>query len=296
MKNLLQHANIKFSNAIAVLSEKNCMTYRELDRWADSLAPEISKRNQNCIALETGPTASDLILLWAVWRAGKTVGLINTRFPKAIITQQTKFLNSLRLKSAVTVLFTSGSNAAPKAVVHTHANHYYNALGSQTNIPLKVGDRWLLSLPLYHVSGLSILYRCCLAGATLVIPSKDKTLIQNIHDYKITHISLVPTQLYRLLQDKKNIPILCRLKAILLGGGPIPAELIHTAIKFKLPIYLTYGLTETASQVATSSSKNRSAGKIFAVRTLPYRQVKFASDGEILVRGKILSPRYVTKN
>ena len=72
----------------------------------------------------------------------------------------------LPLRQPVTIVFTSGSTGRPKAAQHTFGNHYYSALGSNANIALSVGDRWLLSLPLYHVGGISIVFRCLLAGAT----------------------------------------------------------------------------------------------------------------------------------
>src|SRR5918998_4359752 len=66
-----------------------------------------------------------------------------------------------------TIVFTSGSAGAPKAALHTFGNHFFSAAGSNANIPLEPGDRWLHSLPLYHVGGLSILFRCLLSGATV---------------------------------------------------------------------------------------------------------------------------------
>ena len=184
------------------------------------------------------------------------------------------------------MLFTSGSTSEPKAVVHTYGNHYYNAKGSNENIPVRPGDRWLLSLPLYHVSGLGVLFRTMIGGGTVVVPDKKEVLISAIKNYRVTHISLVTTQLYRLLQNSQNIPTLRKLKAILLGGSAIPANLIALAKKYKLPVYISYGLTEMTSQVATSS-KPCSAAKI-----LNYRQLKIAKDGEILVKGKTLFAGY----
>ena len=74
------------------------------------------------------------------------------------------------LDRRATVVFTSGSTGAPKAALHSFGNHYSNALGSNANIPLVPGDRWLHSLPLYHVGGLSIVFRCLLAGAAVALP------------------------------------------------------------------------------------------------------------------------------
>ncbi|MDD9982578.1 MAG: AMP-binding protein [Gammaproteobacteria bacterium] len=78
------------------------------------------------------------------------------------------------LDRPATIVFTSGSTGVPRAVLHTCGNHYYNALGSNTNLPLTTGDRWLLNLPLHHVAGLGILFRCLLTGAAVVLPGKQR--------------------------------------------------------------------------------------------------------------------------
>ncbi|MEW5995920.1 MAG: AMP-binding protein, partial [Candidatus Zixiibacteriota bacterium] len=94
-----------------------------------------------------------------------------------------------------TIVATSGTTTIPKAVLHTFANHYFNALGSNENIELQPGDRWLLSLPLYHVGGIGILFRTMLAGATVVVPDRNEDVASCISRYSLTHLSLVPTQL-----------------------------------------------------------------------------------------------------
>ncbi|MBF0512429.1 MAG: AMP-binding protein, partial [Candidatus Omnitrophica bacterium] len=87
----------------------------------------------------------------------------------------------------VTVIATSGSSGEAKAAVHTWGNHFYSAQGSNEIIPLTSTDRWLLSLPLYHVSGISITVRCISYGAGLVIVN-DSDLMQGIERAKATHI------------------------------------------------------------------------------------------------------------
>ena len=136
--------------------------------------------------------------------------------------------------------------ATPKAAVLTFANHYHSAIASNRNIRLAPGDRWLLSLPLYHVAGLGVLFRCLLSGAAVSVPEAGESLPEAIGRYGATHASLVTTQLYRLLQEDAGIAALQSLKAILLGGGPMPECLIRQGMALGLRLYTSYGLTETA--------------------------------------------------
>lgn len=199
----------------------------------------------------------------------------------------------LSLQQDATIIYTSGSSGEPKAALHSLGNHHYSAIGSNLNISLSKGDRWLLSLPLYHIAGLAILFRTLISGASIVIQDSRLSITENIERFKVTHISLVSTQLYRLLQDEYSIKTLRSLKVILLGGGRISESLLKKSIENGLSIYTTYGSTELASQVCTTGNGGtldllQTAGKI-----LKYRQMKLAADGEILLKGKTLFKGYV---
>jgi o-succinylbenzoate---CoA ligase len=188
-----------------------------------------------------------------------------------------------------TIIFTSGSTGAPKAALHAFGNHYYSALGSNANITLRPCDRWLHSLPLYHVGGLSILFRCLLAVATVALPLPGTSPGESIASLGATHVSLVSTQLSRLLRESADLG---RLQAVLLGGGPVPPSLVDEALARGLPLHTSYGLTEMASQVTTtppgaSLEELRTAGRV-----LPNREVSISESGEILVRGETLFAGY----
>jgi o-succinylbenzoate---CoA ligase len=190
---------------------------------------------------------------------------------------------------SATIIFTSGSSGVPKAALHTFGNHYYSALGSNANIALQPGDRWLHSLPLYHVGGLSILFRCLLAGATVALPQPGSSPGESITSLGATHVSLVSTQLSRLLRESADLG---RLQAVLMGGGPVPPSLVDEALAHELPLYTSYGLTEMASQVTTTPpgacpEQLRTAGRV-----LPRREVSVSERGEILVRGETLFAGY----
>ncbi len=187
-----------------------------------------------------------------------------------------------------TLVFTSGSAGEPKAALHSFANHWASAVGANRNIPLRRGDRWLLSLPLWHVGGLAVLFRCLQAGAAVVLPARGETLAEAVETCDVTHVSLVATQLYRLLQDKRGRVALRRLHAALLGGGPLPAPLLAEAVALGARLVTSYGSTETCSQASATRPGDHPEALRTAGRALPFREIAVAAGGEILVRGRTL--------
>ena len=192
------------------------------------------------------------------------------------------------------IIHTSASTGVAKAAVHSIANHWYSALGSNENIPFGPGDSWLLSLPLYHIGGYAILLRSLISGGAVAIGHADDTISLSMQKFAVTHLSVVPTQLYRLLSDSKSTEGLRRLKAVLLGGSPAPKSLIDDAIRHNIPLYLSYGSTEMSTQITTSSSPisnwTQNSGKL-----LPYREIKTAENGELLVKGPCLFQGYLSE-
>jgi O-succinylbenzoic acid--CoA ligase len=211
--------------------------------------------------------------------------------------QSKNILPSLYLKQEATILFTSGSGGKPKAVLHTLGNHYFSAKGSNRNISLAPGDRWLISLPFYHVAGVAICFRALLAGAACVIADNNEPLEKQIERFKITHCSLVPTQLQRMLDNKVHQENWRLLKAVLLGGSRWSPVLVKKALHMGLPLYTSYGSTEMCSQITTTAASDelrqnpKSSGKL-----LPYRELKVDQNGEILVNGRTLCKGYVEED
>ncbi len=187
-------------------------------------------------------------------------------------------------------VYTSGSSGPPKPALLSYGNLVFNALASNENIDVGPGTAWLLSLPLYHVGGLGIVFRCLLDGGCIAIPEPKESLADAINQYDVTHVSLVATQLYRLLRDETD---LSRLKAILLGGSAMPEGLVRKALGLNLPIYTSYGMTEMASQITTtrkgdSSEKLHSSGTPLRAQTL-----RISAIGEIEVTGDTLFQGYL---
>jgi O-succinylbenzoic acid--CoA ligase len=274
-----------------------------------------------------------IALYLGVIRAGATACFINTRLPRAAVLSQIHQLGcqqvisylqdpaapdlaglrvhhpsvllapreqatgerswKVQLDQPATIVFTSGSTGEPKPAVLSYGNHYYSARGSNLNIRLASHDRWLMTLPLYHVGGLGVVFRCLLSGATMVIPEPGQTLEYSQGFYAITHLSMVPTQLIRLLRLPEMPASFGQVKAIVLGGGPIPASALVEALRRGWPVLSSYGLTEMASQVCTVSPLAPPAQRMNAGAPLRYRQVRISPEGEIEVRGETLFMGYL---
>ncbi|MCL1148283.1 o-succinylbenzoate--CoA ligase [Shewanella marinintestina] len=200
---------------------------------------------------------------------------------------------------AVNAILTSGSSGTPKAAAHSLANHIASASGSKELIELTASDSWLLSLPLFHIGGLAILNRCALAGACVVFEDKNLSLAKQLVRDEISHLSLVSAQLQLLLvtsNDESKIETgvdndcLAQVKAMLLGGGAISANLLAELAKRDINAYTSYGMTEMASQITTGIAlADGSSGKLLSDRELKIM------DGEIWVKGKSLFLGYLTK-
>lgn len=175
---------------------------------------------------------------------------------------------------------TSGSTGLPKAAVHTCAAHLASAQGVLALIPFTAQDDWFLSLPLFHVSGQGILWRWLLAGARITVRQKAP-LEQALAG--CSHASLVPTQLWRLLND--NVPV--SLKAVLLGGAAIPVELTQQARERGVRSWCGYGLTEFASTVCAKEAD----GKPDVGYVLPGREVKIVGE-EVWLRAASMASGY----
>lgn len=149
------------------------------------------------------------------------------------------------------IAFTSGTTGRPRPVTLTSGNLFSSACGSAFRLGVRRSDRWLCCLPMYHVGGLAPIYRSVLYGTTVVVQEgfeADATL-EALCTHDVSCVSLVPTMLGRLL-DAGEPPD--SLRFVLLGGAPIPEDLVERCENRGVPVHPTYGTTETASQVATA--------------------------------------------
>lgn len=185
----------------------------------------------------------------------------------------------LTLAQPATIFFVEGRGGARRAVLHSLGNHYYSALGSNRNLPVRSGDTWLWSVPIHRVGGFQILFRCFLGGAAVSVPAAGVA-------HPVTHVTLAPAQLRRWLRASDAAPAVAWPRYILVDGGGLPEDVLAGARRRGSTVLQSYGSTEMTSQIAAVRPLEPSlARRMTAGRPLPYREVRVAEDGEILVRG-----------
>lgn len=290
----------------AVEADDGAATYAELDAAASATARRLAGLGvgRGDRVASTLAAGLDLVtLVHAVARVGAALVPLNTRLSEPerraqrehaaarVVLSELPAGDQAELESdgsldpgAVrAVVHTSGSAGRPKAVELTNANLHAGAAASAAHLGTEPGDRWLCVLPLFHVGGLAITIRSALDRATVVVYESFDAgrVLGALEGGQITLVSLVPTMLARLRDaGLERAP---SLRALLLGGGPSPPELVQWAHALGLPVLPTYGMTETASQVATAGPGEPGA------RPLAGAELSIGAGGEILVRGPMVA-------
>jgi O-succinylbenzoic acid--CoA ligase len=213
------------------------------------------------------------------------------------------------------IIHTSGTTGTPRGAMLTVGNFWWSAIGSALNVGLREDDRWLAPLPLFHVGGLSIVLRSAIYGTAAEIHDGfDAARVNEALDSgKVSMISVVAVMLQRMMDERADRPYPPSLRFVLLGGGPAPETLLERCSRSGVPVALSYGLTETSSQVATLAPGEAVRRPGSAGRAIYPNELRIASlpgsgarrraagesespppgeEGEILVRGPVVMKGY----
>jgi o-succinylbenzoate---CoA ligase len=279
----------------------NDLSYADLLVRADSIARRLAGRGVrrgDRVAIALPPGDDFCIALHACFRLAAVAVPVDVRLraaERAQIAEGAKELvdgpviatedQDVRLEAlhdtnaTAVVVHTSGTSGAPRPIELTYGNWLWSAQGSSVALGLDPEERWLCTLPLAHVGGLSIVIRSAIHQTTAIVHERfdaDRVVDALMDRDGPTMVSVVPTTLQRLLDaGLRNPP---RLRWALLGGAPITTALQGRAAANGVPVAPTYGMTEACSQVTTNGAP------LFCTR------VRLAEDGEILVSGPTVSP------
>jgi len=205
---------------------------------------------------------------------------------------------SHRADHIAAIIYTSGTTGQPKGAMLTLSNFWWSATGSALNLGVNEDDRWIACLPLFHVGGLSIVFRSAIYGTRVVVHEGFDAREVNSEIHRgATLVSVVSVMLERMLDDPDNREFPTTFRCALLGGGPAPRILLERCSHAGIPVAPTYGLTETCSQAATlspadSERKLGSAGKPLHPNEIRIDAARSGDEGEILVRGPIVMAGY----
>lgn len=215
-------------------------------------------------------------------------------------------LNALELglaeEETAVILYTSGTTGQAKGVMLSFKNLTASALAANSILQQTSSDRWLASLPFYHVGGFSIFIRAFLFGASVIIPDslKQEEIVSSLHKYNPTLVSFVSTTLRRMLNEQ--IKVNNGLRFVLLGGGPIEDTLCSHALEMGWNIIKVYGSTESAALVTAINLKLQkdtlsSAGKPLGNNKISIidkngMELTAYQQGEIVISGDSLARQY----
>ena len=300
--------NSAYANQVALRnSQGDPFTWAELAEKINQVEAFLLQQGvtaQSAVAFCGKNSEQILFLYLAVIQLGAKILGINPAFPQEKREElcrmygvgfcyQTEDIHYLAVKAlpehnadftkAATMTLTSGSTGLPKAVVHNVSAHLANAEGVCALMNFGKDQSWLLSLPLYHVSGQGIVWRWLYAGATLVLPKED--FYQSIG--YVSHVSLVPTQLQRWFDYLTEYPQPIQTQAVLLGGTQIPVKLTQVLSELGIRSYSGYGMTEMASTVFAKQSD----GKVGVGQPLLGREFKLVNE-EVWLKGAGLAMGY----
>ncbi len=306
----LDHSARTRPEAPALADARGALTYAELRRRAGAVAAELAAQGAgpgDPVAVDLPAGIDHAVALHGAILAGAVVQSLPRSgregvpiAPGAVVADEDLVERALSageqwpavhrpLAGPMTRVLSSGTTGEPKPIELTGGNHLWSALASGANLGVEREDNWLCCLPLNHVGGLTILVRSALYGTAATIHDGFEVdrVAAAIAGGEVTIVSLVSTQLVRLLEAGAPVEL---PRLLLLGGGPVPADVLAEALDRGATVVQTYGLTEACSQVCTLHPSEARARAGSAGRPLLGVEVRVEGE-EILVRGPIVAPR-----
>jgi len=279
----LQQAATEYPHAIALLQAGNRLSFAELIDDSRHLAGQLAHRSGTVIE------AGDSLHLA---RHAYACSFQNWPFFPVDRSNSIQEINQ-PLSDVALIIATSGSEGKPRAVLLSNAQLDTAAANSNACLPLHPGDLWLNCLPLYHIGGQSILWRCARAGTTVLLHDGfvAEQVAADLATQPVTHISLVPAMLALLLDLGAKPP--ASLRVALIGGAALSRPLYDKAVATGWPLYPSYGMSETAAQFSTFNPADGVWHEGLVGRTMPGHDIRTGDDGRLLVRGPQVMTSYL---
>jgi O-succinylbenzoic acid--CoA ligase len=300
---------------IAVVGPDAAWSYAELEARVDARAQALGAEPAGetvqpggggpsaprVVSTTVSPDVASIVELLALWRLGRVPAPLNARLSGAEHSAARVQLASTSVPPGTqVVLWTSGTSGRPRGIALSWGNLEAITRASHERLGLTADDVWVASLSPAHVGGLVLIVRALLLGGTLLVPGPiDAASLSELLDIGMgatapgttvpTHVSLVPTQLHRILEVRGSRRAPSGLRCALIGGAHAPATLVARAVNAGWPLALTYGATEMSSQIATAPPDlvRVKAGTVGS--PMDGVEIMVTPAGEIRVRGRTLA-------
>lgn len=285
--------------AIGLRTDQRSFSFAELAQAAAQRmrAAELQQPLHLPYVLDGTSTFDTVITLYALLQLRRPALLLH---PKLTPSERSGALRAVERGAATLpgdaalIVLTSGTTGEPRAAVLSRGALLASAAASAANLGWLDGDCWLLAMPIARVGGLSILTRCLIARRTVALAAGfDAVQLPGfIERHRVTIASLVPAMLAKVLDANPRWTPPAHLRVVQIGGAAAPSTLLERAARRGVPIVVTYGCTETCSQVVVTPYELRfDAARCGAGRPLPGAQVRVV-DGHIEVRGPMRMAGY----
>ena len=316
----------------AILYNNEEITYRTINSLVNKTSYFLNEKGvkeNDIVALLFSNSLEFIITLFSLWEIGAVPVPLNIKLSEKELNEQVEFLKpqlsikekslshlSLQGKSitfslndlpdsknkitqhkfstdkTALILFTSGSSDKPKAVMLGFNNLIQSALIGNKVLKQTNKDRWLASLPFYHIGGFSIVFRTLFFGASLIIPASlsNEDLKDSINHHRPTLASLVSNQLKKFVDENFVPPV--ELRMVLLGGGFFDTDLILKAITQGWKIAKVYGSTETSSFVSFMNTNEVRKKPEASGKAVQPNKIIITGDGEIAVESPAVMKGY----
>ena len=310
---------------LALESPDGCWTGEALDELVGGHADRLARLGVGAGStheFRAHPTLDSVAELLACWRLNATAAPVHPALSSGRAEgrgEQPRPTTVGGGERSVAIIRTSGTVGPSRRVAISLENALASVRATKQHLGLTSSDSWMASLTPAHIGGLMIIVRAVVLGCRVVVgpavtSRRGPPDVRYITDvisgaYRgskksatghseaaglsggapASHVSLVPTQLARLLDTWGDHPPPASLRCVLVGGANAPSALVERALESGWPIALTYGMTETTSQVATATPKQVRAKPGSVGKPLPGAKVRVSGEGEILVRGPTLA-------
>ena len=288
----LQHAATLHPDALALINDGENYTFAHLFASCCLLGEQIPAARS---ALIDSGTSSQLARhAYACSLANRPFWPVDRTHEAPLAHHRTSPEHPLPYPDTRLIISTSGSEGKQRAVMLGNVQLDAAATASNKCLQLKPGDLWLNCLPLYHIGGQAILWRCARSAAGVLLQNgfNVETVANDLHRYPVTHISLVPAMLAQLLERRVAPPT--SLRVTLIGGAALAQPLYEKAVAAGWPLYPSYGMSETAAQLASFCPGDGPWHEGLVGTPMPGHEIRINPAGRIAVRGPQVMLGYLT--